>query len=267
MIPKIIHYCWINKDKKEDFSIIVKECIKTWKDILPNYEIKEWNIDNFDININKYVREAYDAGKYAFVSDYIRLYVLYRYGGIYMDTDVKVVRSFDSLLNNKVFMGFESLDTIATCLIGAEKNNILIKEMLRLYDNKNFKKENGEYDCIPNTVLLTSLLKSYGIIINNMLQKNDYITVYPKDYFCPLERLTGEVNITDNTFAVHLFNGSWLSKEEKERINLYKNYYTKFNFILPKKMADGLAKLIATYKVEGYKGIAKRFNKKINKNR
>ena len=262
MIPKIIHYCWISDSKNYHLPEIVQECINSWKKNLPDYEIKEWNINNFDINKNDYIREAYKAKKYAFVSDYIRLYVLYNYGGIYMDTDVKALKSFNDLLRNNAFMGFESIDRIATCIIGSEKENKIIKEMLNLYDNKHFIKENGEYDLIPNTVLVKSILKKYDIIYNNVLQRKEVITIYPIEYFCPLNGMTGEMNITSNSYAIHLFNGSWLSQKEKTRLILYRKYYSKLKVVCPQNIADLVAKGLATYSIEGYKGVVYRFYKR-----
>ncbi|MDY3874179.1 MAG: glycosyltransferase [Megamonas funiformis] len=263
MIPKIIHYCWINDGNEGDFPQIVKDCIDSWKRILPDYEIKEWNINNFDINKNNYIKEAYKMKKYAFVSDYIRLYVLYNYGGIYMDTDVKVLKSLNRFLNEKAFMGFESLDRVATCIIGAEKGSLLIKDMLNLYNNKNFIKKNGEMDLTPNTVLIKPILKKNNILFNNILQKKENIVIYPSEFFCPLNGLTGELKITDNSYAIHLFNGSWISKTEKDRLNLCKKYYFKLRKILPIKLSEILAKGFATYKIEGFSGLKKRIYKKL----
>ena len=122
-IPKIIHYCWFGKKEKPN---IVKKCISSWKVILKDYEIIEWNEENFDISSNNFVRQAYENGKFAFVSDYVRVYALYNYGGIYLDTDVEVFKNFDPLLNNESFWGFEEKNFIATSTIGAQKNNKFI---------------------------------------------------------------------------------------------------------------------------------------------
>lgn len=265
MIPKIIHYCWISENKNYCLPESVQMCINTWKQILPDYEIREWNINNIDISKNAYIREAYNAKKYAFISDYIRLYVLYNYGGIYMDTDVKVLKSFDDLLGNKAFMGFESLDRVATCIIGAESKNYIIKEMLDLYNKRSFVKENGNLDLTPNTVLIQPLIKKYDIKYNNNLQEKDGITVYPIEYFCPLDRLTGDINITENTYAIHLFSGSWMPKKEKERLILYRKYYTKLKKFCFSNLADFIAKGIATYNIEGYIGVKNRFFNKLKR--
>ena len=128
-IPKVIHYCWFGKNK---LSKSAKKCIKSWKKHLPNYEIIEWNENNFDINCNEYVREAYKSKKYAFVSDYARIYALYNYGGIYMDTDVEVIKSLDKFLCNDAFAGLENEYSIQTAVMGCCKGNLLFKEFLIL---------------------------------------------------------------------------------------------------------------------------------------
>ncbi|WP_296896107.1 glycosyltransferase [uncultured Megamonas sp.] len=265
MIPKIIHYCWISENPTSELPEEVKKCINSWKKFLPDYKIVQWNLNNINIEQNRYMKEAYLSKKYAFVSDYIRLYALYNYGGIYLDTDVKVIKSFDKLLNNKVFMGFETLDGIATCVIGAEKESLLIKELLEIYTNRDFIKSDGNFDMTPNTLLIKPLLKNYSISFNNMLQKKDCITVYPIEYFCPLDRLTGDINITENTYAIHLFSGSWISKKEKERLILYRKYYTKLKKFCFSNLADFIAKGIATYNIEGYIGVKNRFFNKLKR--
>lgn len=262
MIPKIIHYCWLNKLGKKEYPLIVKECIDTWKEVLPDYEIIEWNQNNFDLNICPFIKEAYEVSKYAFVADYIRLYVLYNYGGIYLDTDVKVLKSFNDLLNNKAFICFEGEDAIASSTIGTEKNNYLIKYLLEYYNNRYFINSDGSFNMIANTSIFADLLKREGFLINNKFQKNQYITIYPREYFSPMNSITGEVNITKNTYAVHLFNGSWIPENIKKRDDLYKKLYAKYKRIYPIRVAHLLAKIMATYRVDGFKGLKKRILKK-----
>src|SRR5699024_8907222 len=127
MIPKIIHYCWFGGN---ELSKTTKVCINSWKKKLPDYKIIEWNESNFDINSNQYVKEAYQAGRYAFVTDYVRLYVLYHYGGIYMDTDVEVLKSLDSFLKHQAFTGCENEKNSVTGIIGSEKDHEWIKTLL-----------------------------------------------------------------------------------------------------------------------------------------
>ena len=246
MIPKIIHYCWMSG---EPFPELIKECIDTWKKFLPDYKIIEWNKNNFDVNMSSFTKEAFDAKKYAFVSDYVRLYVLYNYGGIYLDSDIKVLKSFDDLLNNKAFSGFESKERVGVWLLASEKGNSLFKEMLDCYKDKHFIKNDGSLDLEPNTSLLKPVFFFFFIVFNNKYQKNKYITIYPKDYFCPLDESTGELNITKNSYAMHLFNGAWVPKEQKEYTNLYKLYYNKYRKWYPVFFAKIIAKIIVNYKI------------------
>lgn len=259
MIPKIIHYCWMSG---EPFPELVQDCIETWKKVLPDYKIIEWNKENFDVNISSFTKEAFREKKYAFVSDYVRLYALYNYGGIYLDSDIKVFKSFNNLLNNKAFSGFESNEVIGVWLIASEKKNPIIKEMLDCYKDKHFITPDGKLDLTPNTLVLKSVFIKNGIIFNNKMQKKEYITIYPKDYFCPLDGYTGEINITKNSYAMHLFNGAWVPKEQKEYANLYKFYYNKYkkwHFLFFAKI---LAKIVANYKTNPFNVFIKKVLKK-----
>lgn len=263
MIPKIIHYCWISENVNDKLPEKVQECINTWKQYLPDYEIKRWNQYNFDISNSIYAKQALDCKKYAFVSDYIRLSVLYRYGGIYLDTDMKVLKGFNDLLDNKFFVGLETSKMVATCIIGAEKNNILVKELLDVYKNKYFINNNGNLNIIPNTVLMTEVLKKHNIKINNTLQRNKYLTIYPIEYFCPYENNTGELNLTENSYAIHLYNGSWVDEKVFEFNENSRKYYSFLKKGLPKKIAIYFASYMATYKMKGIKGIFFRLYKRI----
>lgn len=265
MIPKIIHYCWISNNENIELPKIVKECIISWKNILPDYEIKKWDQNNFDIKKVTFTKEAFENKKYAFVSDYIRLYALYKYGGIYLDTDVKVLKSLDGILSNKLVLGFEDKQTIATCLIASEPKNPIIGELLKLYNAKSFVKKNGDLDMTPNTILMTNILKKYNIKIDGTLQEREGLKVYPIEYFCPMNGYTGECHITSNSYAIHLFNGSWLDPKKQIRLNLYKKYYNRYNKYLPSYIANILSKIKASIEVEGIKGFFYRVYKKIKK--
>lgn len=212
MIPKIIHFCWISKDIPED----VEKCIATWKKYLPDYEIVRWTAENFDVNTIPYTKEAYDAGKYAFVSDYIRLYALYNFGGIYLDSDIEVLKNMDDLLNNRAFTGFEDTDRVAAWMFGSEKNNPLFKEFLDDYNGRHFIKPDGSYDLTPNPVPITKRMIEHGLKLDNSYQELDCITIYPMDYFCPFNPYReGKNCFTSNTYMNHLFNGKWKSNKEK----------------------------------------------------
>lgn len=219
MIPKIIHYCWFGKGK---MSPLAKECIKSWKKYLPDYEIKEWNEDNFDLNLYPYAREAYDNKKYAFVTDVVRLYALYHEGGIYMDTDVEVLKSLNPLLNHTAFSGFEDDHNIPTGIMASEKHGIWAKENLDYYKNKHFIRKNGELDLTTNVVTITKYMLTIGLKQNNTYQDfPNLITLFPKDYFCPKSHITRKIELTNNTYTIHHFDGSWMKKNKV--INILQN--------------------------------------------
>ena len=197
MIPKIIHYVWVgNNPKPKD----IKKCMKTWKKHLKDYKIIEWNESNFDISSHPFVKKAYEAKKWAYVSDYIRMSAIYNYGGIYLDTDVLVLENFDKFLNNKVFVGFERENYPFTAVFGAEKKNKFIKKLLDYYDNLdayNFDFENN------NTISVSNILiNEYGCSKENKEQLlKDGIKVYKDDILC---------NPSKNSTTVHIFTGTWL---------------------------------------------------------
>ncbi|MEB3100769.1 glycosyltransferase family 32 protein [Ferviditalea candida] len=207
-IPKMIHYCWFGgKDKPE----IVNRCIDSWRTHLADYEIKQWNEQNFDIGCNLYVKEAYEAKKFAFVSDYVRVYALYHFGGVYLDTDVEVFKSFDVLLHHDSFWGFEQENYIATSTIGAAKGNKLIKAFLDSYSEKSFIKEGGGYDVITNVAVVTALLEKMGLKANGQYQEIEGIgAFYPQTYFSPYDYINCRTLMMDNTYAMHHFYKSWL---------------------------------------------------------
>ncbi|WP_242219282.1 capsular polysaccharide synthesis protein [Bacillus cereus group sp. BfR-BA-01380] len=233
-IPRTIHYCWFGGKDKPD---IVKRCIESWKKNLPEYEIIEWNEDNFDINCNLYVKEAYKAGKFAFVSDYVRVHALYDYGGIYLDTDVEVFKSFNDLLHHDSFWGFEQENYIATSTIGAAKGNKLIKTFLDSYEKKGFIKENGSYDDLTNVAIVTEILKNIGLKTNGEYQEIEGIgTFYPQTYFSPYDYINCRKFITENTHAMHHFYKSWLPPKARMK--------GKIKLILAKIIGgDNIAKL------------------------
>lgn len=220
MIPKEIHYCWFGRGEKPELA---RKCIASWHKFLPDYEIKEWNEDNFDLDLYPYVRQAYDSRKFAFVTDVVRLYALFHEGGIYMDTDVEVIGRFDSFLHHHAFSGFETNNTVPTGMMAAEKDSIWAKELLDEYNERLFIREDGSYDDETNTVAITRYMVSKGLRCNNTLQDFPGLcTMYPSEYFCPKEHTTGKVNITDKTVCIHHFAGSWLdlSKAARFRHNL-----------------------------------------------
>lgn len=209
MIPKVIHYCWFGRGKLPELAI---KCIESWKKYLPDYEIKEWNEDNFDLNLYPYAKEAYDNRKFAFVSDVARLYALYMEGGIYMDTDVEVLKSLDPFLQHHAFSGFEDEQMIPTGIMASEKGGQWAKDNLDYYNGKHFVKEDGSFDVTTNVTIITNYMLPLGLRQNNTYQDfPGLITFYPKDYFCPKSKEDGKIYLTDNTVTIHHFAASWTS--------------------------------------------------------
>ena len=209
-IPKVIHYCWFGGGKK---STLIENCIKSWKRYLPEYEIKEWNESNFDININNFVYEAYNSKKWAFVSDYCRVWVLYNYGGIYLDTDMEVLKPLDKFLNNNAFGGIEQAgnkEHINMAIWGCKKHDRFMELVLNKYNNINFLeyKENLFKLAIPNIITETAL--DMGLNKNKLedIFFNGTV-IYPKRYFYPKAHSWEEVEISDETYTIHHYDGSW----------------------------------------------------------
>lgn len=224
MIPKIIHYCWFGGNEKPDD---VKLCIKSWKEYLPDYTIIEWNESNINIlGQNQYVREAYECKKWAFVSDYVRLKVLYEFGGIYFDTDVEVFKSFDSLIENTCFFGFESKDYLSTAVIACEKNNFIINEFLKYYENRKFIKDDGKLDMTTNVTILTKILIKHGLKRNGKKQIiSDSIVVYPQYFFSSNDFINIFGFYRKDIYAYHHCAASWYDKiQRKNKISLVKHY-------------------------------------------
>lgn len=222
MIPKIIHYCWFGNSPLPQLAL---KCIESWKKHCPDYKIKEWNESNFNINFNAYTKEAYKAGKWAFVSDVARLYAVYTEGGIYLDIDVELIKSLNFFLDNSMFIGFESDELLATGLgFGAEKEFYIIKEMLDIYDDISFINSDGEINNTPCSVYNTEFMKKEGFIINNTKQTINGITVFPTEYLCPKNWKNDEMIITLNTYAIHHFLGSWFGDKEIKHLELVKKF-------------------------------------------
>lgn len=207
-IPKKIHYCWFGGKEKPD---IVKTCIESWKKHLKGYEIQEWNERNFDTGCISYVQEAYNARKFAFVSDYVRVHALYHEGGIYLDTDVEVFRSFDDLLHHPSFWGFEQENYIATSTIGAAPGNSVIGQFLESYQHKHFLRGDGTFEELTNVAMVTEMLTDKGIVMNGEYQElAGSVVIYPQAYFSPYDYINCRSFKTEETYAMHHFYKSWL---------------------------------------------------------
>lgn len=214
MIPKIIHYCWFGRGEKPKLA---QKCIASWKKYCPDYEIIEWNEDNFDINCTPYTRMCYEQKKYAFLTDYARLVIIEKYGGLYFDTDVEVLRSFDDLLANDAFFGFETNNFINTGEgFGAEKECDLVKLMLSEYDQV----LDGMHGFIGCPILNTSAVKKVGFELNGLTQKKDGIVLFAPDYFNPYDDPTGTLHKTEHTYSIHWYGKSWLDKKTVLRSKL-----------------------------------------------
>ena len=220
MIPRIIHYCWFGRGK---MPRLAEKCIRSWKLYLPDYEMVLWDEDNFDVTSIPYTKEAYESGKYAFVTDYVRLLALKEIGGIYMDTDVEVLKNLDDLLHLPAFSGFESEFDVPTGIIASEKNGLWVNEQLEYYNNKHFIKDDGKYDTTTNVQIISGIMQEGGLQLKNSYQiYKNCMHIFPKDYFCPKSR-TGELSITENSYCIHHFDGSWLPLHVKLKKNFFHN--------------------------------------------
>ncbi|MEE0483676.1 MAG: glycosyltransferase [Megasphaera elsdenii] len=258
MIPKIIHYCWFGGNPKSES---VKKYIESWRKYCPDYEIKEWNESNFNINENDYCREAYEAKKWAFVTDYVRLKALYEEGGFYMDTDVEVVKSLDPLRVYDAVSGYESPTHIPTGTMGACRDNEWIGMLLHDYDHRHFLRKDGTCDTITNVVVITDLtVKKYGLHLHGQkLVFGHNMVLLPFDYLCAKDLDTGEICKTSNTYTIHHFAASWLPEDERNYSRLYKKYDFEFrrNGMNP-KLSHYASRIRAAYEIGGISMILRR---------
>lgn len=243
MIPKVIHYCWFGGkplDKKG------QKCLESWKKYFPDYEIIEWNENNFDVNCCQYVKEAYESKKWAFVSDYARFKILYEHGGIYFDTDVEVIKPFNDILVNGNFMGCENKVSAVNPGLGlaVAPGLGLIKEILGDYESDSFVNPDGSLDLTTIVTRTTNILKRHGLQNVNDIQTVAEINIYPVDYFCPIDMSSGKLIITKNTHSIHYFTGSWETKKNKFRGKVYR----LINRIFGKKAADAARKILGKRK-------------------
>lgn len=251
MIPKIIHYCWFGGKPLPDLAL---KCISSWKKYLPDYEIKEWNEQNFDVEMIPYMSDAYQAKKYAFVSDYARFWILYHYGGLYFDTDVELIRPMDDIINKGAFMGCENEPEGATALavapglgLGCNPGLLFYSEMIELYSKQHFQKSDGRLNLKTVVEYTTELLVKYGLKNINAIQLVADIYIYPSEYFCPINVVTKRLQVTDKTYTIHHYAGSWVENSLRRKIkrrmrNLlpsflllkYNKFKTKIRFYIKK---------------------------------
>lgn len=254
MIPKVIHYCWFGRNP---LPPLAEKCIDSWKKYLPDYEIKEWNEDNFDVNAIAYTKEAYEAKKYAFVSDYARFWILYNYGGIYFDTDVEVIKPMDDLIARGAWMGYESkLSThyingaIAPGLgMGCSAYSEILNDLLQNYSNLHFQ-INGRLNLKTIVAYTTEAFIARGLEIRDGVQECCGFTIYPPDYFNPLDSKTQTIKLSKNTYSIHHYMASWgISKIHGDIIKKLKED------ILFRLLPKSILKCILRYKKkkkEGY---------------
>ncbi len=202
-IPKIIHYCWFGGKTLPKSAI---KCINSWKKFFLDYEIREWNESNFDVNMIPYTREAYAAKKYAFVSDFARFWVLHEHGGVYFDTDVEVIRPMDDIIAKGAYLGMEPPSPINPGLgMATPAKHTFYSWYLDYFSDKHFTP--AQPSMVP---VVTNFMKEKGWNSDNSIQTIDGITIYPPDYFCPQAMMGAPINITENTRSIHHFDATWL---------------------------------------------------------
>ena len=251
MIPKVIHYCWFGRNELPETAV---KCISSWRKYFPEYEIKEWNEDNFDVNVIPYTKEAYAAKKYAFVSDYARFDILYRYGGLYFDTDVEVIKNFEDIIGKGPFMGCEldytgksDLKVAPGLGLGCDMHNSFYLKLLELYKTLKFKNEDGSINTKTIVEYTTDLLRREGLQSkDNEIQKVAGLYIYPSDFFCPKNYATGEIKITNNTCCIHHYDASWCTSAYKKMIEEKKWIYQKVSNRILRKL---LTKLVVLKKI------------------
>lgn len=212
MIPRVIHYCWFGGSEIPELA---RRCIASWHEYMPNYKYKLWNEDNFDINQISYTKEAYEAQKFAFVSDYVRLWALEQEGGIYMDVDFEVYKPFDDLLNYKAFAGFEGSkhSPLMMGVIASEAHGVWVAEQREAYLKRHFLTADGSMDLTTNVQFITDRMRKQGFVQNGQEQDYKDLHVFPVEYFCP-RQTTGEYIKTENTYCDHLGLRSWADQNK-----------------------------------------------------
>lgn len=225
MIPKKLHYCWFGGKPLNEMG---RKCLESWKRYFPDYEIIEWNENNFDVSCCQYVKEAYEAKKWAFVSDYARYKILYEQGGVYFDTDVEVIASFEDIIAKGSFMGSEipakrGGPAVNPGLgLGTPAGLPFVGEILADYEKSSFYKEDGSLNLYTIVERTTALLKQHGLEDSDEIQTVADITVYPVDYFAPVDMETGKLKKTANTRSIHHYAASWVDGYSRFRGRIYK---------------------------------------------
>lgn len=258
MIPKVIHYCWFGRNQLPESAL---KCVESWKKYLPDYEIKEWNEDNFDVNIIPYTAEAYKVKKYAFVSDYARFWILYKYGGLYFDTDVEVIKPMDDIITRGPFMGCEKeaqpgatptkLGVAPGLGLGVNPGLGLYGEILDYYNGLHFLNSDGTYNKKTVVGYTTEVLCRHGLRNTNEIQEIDGVWIYPKEYFCPMDYWTNKLKITNNSVSIHHYDASWVSEESLFVRNWSQHHLLFLRYVI----RNSISKIYGAYKYRGWKAM------------
>lgn len=231
-------------------------CINSWKKYCPDYEIKEWNESNFDVNYNNFTREAYKAKKYAFVSDVARHLVLVKYGGIYFDTDVELIKSPDELLKLTAFAGFLSkANDVSDGCMGCEKGYSLIRDYVATFADREFLRSDGTYSLVPSPNVFSAFLSERGLVRDGSLQTVGDMVIFPMDYFYPKNPITKKTEITNHTYSIHHYAGSWFSDIKEYEKQLHQKYK-----ILP----SAAISFIAYTKLRGFRAAVRAAKRRIS---
>ncbi len=261
LIPKIIHYCWFGK---KPLPSKAKACIDSWRKYLPDYEIREWNETNFDIHIAPFVYEAYRSKKWAFVSDYARLWILYNFGGVYFDTDIELIKPMDEIVQKGCYMGREFSLYSAGLLINlglgaaAVKRMVVYEDLLNIYQKMHFVRDDGRLEFKTIVAVVSDYFAKQGVAISSDIVTAKGINIYPPEFFCPMDYVSRKIHISDNTYSIHHFDGSWIrptkleSIEEpfwkffhqnnKQIIYRLRNYSIRYSYSISKFISTYLAK-------------------------
>lgn len=231
MIPKIIHYCWFGGKPLPEIAL---KCIESWKKYLPDYEIKEWNESSFDVNINRFTYDAYTLEQYAFVSDYARFWILYNYGGLYFDTDVELIKPMDDIIAQGAFTGMEipyrkkkGLWGVNPGLgIGGEKGNPIFKTMISLYAKKHFVNLRGSFSGTVVKYFSEIINKMEYVVDENGVARLGNINIYPQEYFCPINYVSGEMIVSQNTRSIHHYAATWVKNN-----SILKRFLQRFSWL------------------------------------
>lgn len=248
-IPNLIHYCWFGGN---ELPKVAQKCIKSWEIYCPDFELVRWDESNFDITSMPYVREAYDAQMWAFVSDVARLRALEAFGGIYLDTDMEVVGPLDVLLGRGPVLGFEDPGGVAVGFLAAPPSASFVQDLLNEYEGSHFLLGDGTYNKTTIVERATRLLTRKGLVLNGELQVVDGVTVLPVDYLYAKDHITRKLHVTPNTVAIHHYDGSWLSDDERFARRL-REFLPSW---LPAGLAERVNKLVTVGRFDGARGIA-----------